>query len=287
MRAVFGLVLVLGMGLAGFAVYMVKGYMTDQEAALRAERARAQQIVETVDVYAVNRAMAYGEPITPEDVKLIKYAVEFLPEGVFKTEEELFPEGTDLPRRILRQIEPNEPLLLTKVTAPGEDAGINQRLARGMRAFTINVDASSGVSGFLRPGDKVDVYWTGSVNSFDGGNREITRLIQSGVELIAVDQSADANRTGAEIARTVTVQVSPQDVAGLAQAQSTGSLSLSLVGVGDESVATAIEVDQMSLLGIEEAAPLAPVAVEAAPQACTIRTRRGAELVDVVIPCTN
>ena len=31
MRSAFGLVLVLGLGLAGFAVYMVKGYIDEQE----------------------------------------------------------------------------------------------------------------------------------------------------------------------------------------------------------------------------------------------------------------
>ena len=52
------------------------------------------------------------------------------------------------------------------------------------------------------------------------------------------------------IARTVTVAISPQQVAGLAQAQSTGRLSLSLMAANDETVAEAIEVDQRALLGI-------------------------------------
>jgi len=40
MRAVFGLVLLVGMGLAGFAIYMVKGHFDTQEARLSRERAR-------------------------------------------------------------------------------------------------------------------------------------------------------------------------------------------------------------------------------------------------------
>ncbi len=287
MRAVFGLVLVLGMGLAGFAVYMVKGYMSDQEAALAQERARAQTVVETVDVYAAKRSIGYGEPLTQDDVMVIKYAKASLPDGVYQTEEELFPDGTDVSRVVLRPMEPNEPVMAIKVTEPGRDAGITSRLERGMRAFTINVDVSSGVSGFLRPGDRVDVYWTGSVAAGTNGTRGITRLIGSAIELIAVDQSADANRTGTEIARTVTVQVSPQDVAGLAQAQSTGKLSLSLVGHGDDTIASVIEVDQKSLLGIEDVVIEEPVAAAPPPQACTIRTRRGAEVVEIPIPCTN
>lgn len=286
MRAVFGLVLIVGMGLAGFAVYMVRNYMNDQEAALQAERARSQDVVATVDIYGAKRAIAYGEPVTPDDVVAIKYATRYLPEGVFKSAEELFPEGKDVPRVALRPMEPLEPLMAIKLTEPGKSAGITSRLERGMRAFTINVDVSSGVSGFLRPGDRVDIYWTGTISDAQG-RRGITRLIGSGIELIAVDQSADANRVNAAIARTVTVQVSPQEVAGLAQAQSTGKLSLSLVGNNDDTVTSSIEVDQSSLLGIQEVVEEAAPAPQAAPRVCTIRTRRGAEAVEIPIPCSD
>ena len=70
--------------------------------------------------------------------------------------------------------------------------------------------------------------------------------------MIAIDQSADADSTRATVAKTVTVAVSPRQVAALAQAQSTGRLSLSLVGVGDAGLAEAVEIDQKELLGIEE-----------------------------------
>ena len=286
MRAVFGLVLIVGLGLAGFAVYMVQGYFQEQNAALRAQREAIAQAVPTVDVFAVNRIVTYGEAITPDDVAVIRYAEPFLPEGVFRTEEELFPRGLDMPRVALRQMEANEPVIEAKVTAPGEDAGITSRLSPGMRAFAISVDVSSGVSGFLRPGDRVDVYWTGQVRNQSDGSQDVTQLILTGLKLVAVDQTSDAARSGASIARTVTVEATPQQVANLAQSQATGDLSLSLVGYQDEVVAEAIEVDQRSLLGLaapEEVVEVAPVVEEV----CSIRTRRGAEVVNIQIPCTN
>ena len=288
MRAIFGLVLVVGMGLAGFAVYMVNGHLSQQQALVAQTRAQAAAIVPTVDVYAVNRAVAYGEELTIEDVVVIKATEAYLPEGAFMTQEELFPEGPDVPRVALRPMEINEPILAVKVTQAGRGAGITSLLKPGMRAFTIEVDVASGVSGFLRPGDRVDVYWTGSVQSYEGlrSGGEITRLIESSVELIAVDQSADASSTSSDIARTVTVQVSPQDVADLAQAQSTGKLSLSLVGSGDETIAAAIEVDQASLLGIV-APVVAEITPEVEPEICTTRERRGAQVIETPIPCTD
>jgi pilus assembly protein CpaB len=149
-----------------------------------------------------------------------------------------------------------------------------------MRAFAIRVDVTSGVSGFLRPGDRVDVYWTGSP---PGGGGEFTKLIDTNVRLIAVDQSADEDISDAAIARTVTVEATPQQVASLAQAQQSGRLWLSLVGVDDATVASAVQVDQRELLGID--APQAVVVEE--QQVCSIRTRRGGEIVEVPIECTN
>jgi len=285
MRALFGLVLLVGMGLAGFAVYMVQGFVSDQEMALANERAKAAEIVPTSKIYAPNRTMVYGEPVTEADIELIDYAVAYMPEGAFATLEDLFPDGVDTPRVVLRQMDKNEPLLASKVTAPGKTAGITALLGRGMRAFTIKVDVASGVSGFLRPSDHVDVYWSGSING--GNGQSFTQLIKSNVEIIAIDQSANGEINGAAIARTVTVQVSPQDVAILAQAQSTGALSLSLVGEGDDTVPVEILVDQRALLGL--AADPAPEQVVEAPQqqVCTIMTNKGGERLAVPIPCTN
>ena len=288
MRAVFGLVLLVGLSLAGFAVYMVKGYFDQQQLALAMERQAAAQIVPTIQLYALKQPVAYGDRITPDMVTLIPYVATFLPEGVFRTEEELFPEGPEVLRTALRPMETNEPLIAVKVTQPGEDAGITTRLGPGMRAFAINVDVSSGVSGFLRPGDRVDVYWTGRVDQAMGGQGgEVTKLIETSVPIIAMDQSADGSISTAVVARTITVEATPQQVASLTQAQSTGSLTLSLVGSSDEVTAQAIEVNQQTLLGL--AAPEAPViqAAPAAPRVCTIKTRRGADVVEIPIPCTN
>ncbi len=277
MRSLFGLVLLAGVGLAGTATYMVRGHFATQAAQLAQVQS---EYVPTVYVFAVNRQVVYGEQLRPEDFVAVRYVEEALPEGAFRTQEELFPEGPDQLRTVLRQMEPNEPVLAVKVTEPGEDAGLTSRLADGMRAFAISVDVASGVSGFLRPGDRVDVYWSGAV----GDRGEVTQLIESGLRLVAIDQTADDNLSGAAIARTVTVEVTPQQVAALAQAQSTGSLSLSLVGQGDATVAEAIEVDQRTLLGIVDA-PVEVVEAAPAPPVCSRRERRATEVLEIPTPC--
>jgi pilus assembly protein CpaB len=115
-------------------------------------------------------------------------------------------------------------------------------------------------------------------------NGEVTKLIETGVKLIAIDQTSETDNAQTTIARTVTVAASPQQVASLAQAQSTGRLSLSLMGRNDDTVAEVIEVDQRALLGITATKE---VEKPRSIQVCTIRTRRGGEVVDMPIPCTN
>lgn len=274
MRIAFVAVLLAGLVLAGFAVFLAKDYVSN----LQASQATA---VPMTKVIAVKGDVAYGQPLAKDDLKFIELPSAVIPAGVFTDVDSMFPKGFEVPRTVLRAMAANEPVLASKVTGPGEDAGVATRLSTGMRAFAIRVDVASGVSGFLRPNDRVDIFWSGAL---PGRNGEVTRLIDTNVRIVAVDQSANAERTKAVVARTITVEATPRQVASFAQAQSSGRLSLALVGALDESVSEMVEIDQRELLGIEDA----PV-VAAAPsrETCTIRTRRGSEVVEMPIPCTN
>ena len=282
MRLVFALVLVVGVGLAGFAVYMAQGFIDGMRAEVERLKAERAQLPDMARVAVVTEPITYGDRLDREQVKLIAWQADSVPEGAFSDLEALFPDEEE-PRFVVRRFEAFEPVLTQKITEPGQDAGLTSRLARGMRAFAIRVDVLTGVSGFLRPGDRVDVYWTGQGDSDSALGREVTKLIETNVKIIAVDQIADTDRTAPVVARTVTVEATPQEVASLAQAQSTGRLSLSLVGAEDDSIADVVQVDQDELLGIVEAAP----EVVEEEEVCTTKIRRGAEVIEQEIPCTN
>jgi pilus assembly protein CpaB len=281
---VFGLVLIVGLALAGAAVWMVQGYVSQAQQDVVRERAARVALGELVEVFVTNKDLEYGAPLTKKDVQKVLFPKKALPENTFSDEAVLFPGEYQKPRFISRQVNKTELLLSTRVTAPGEDVGLTARLSKGKRAFAIRVDVASGVSGFVQTGDFVDVYWTGSSSET---REEITQLIETTIKVVAVDQVANNDRSAtAIIARTVTVEATPQQVARLAQAQSTGKLALSLVGTGDETIVTAVEVDQAALLGITQRVEVVEERVEA-PRVCSIKTRRGSEVVEIPIPCTN
>jgi pilus assembly protein CpaB len=283
MRAVFVLVLVLGMALAGAAVYMIQDYIAQTDALLQKEREFNAKAGKLVEVYVFNKKLDYGDALTPEDVDLIYWPEKALPESIFRDPALLFPEKADGPRYIMRATEAFEPVLASRVTEPGELAGLTAKLAPGMRAFQIRVGVASGVAGFVQPDDFIDVYWTGSINGV-----EQTRLIESAVQIIAVDDAFNEGQSTGGNAGTITVGVTPEKVARLTQAQATGRLTMSLVGTDQSEVSENIEVDTNTLLGIvvEEEAVVAPV-VEV--EKCYAKQRKGGELVDtdVEIPCTN
>lgn len=277
MRGVFGLVLLVGMALAGFAVYMVNQQIEKQNA----ELARAQQqrdgAVKTVDVYSPNREFTYGEVLTADDVTLIKYAADFLPEGILRDEETLFPpEQPAKSRVVILPILPNEPLTESKLAPPGASRGLTALVAPGMRAFPIQGRVTGGF-GTLRPNDRIDLYWTGRLSN----GREVTNLLKSSLQIIAVP-----DETGRQSGiNNVIVQVTPQEVAILTQAQSSGSLTISLVGSGDSiPVATDITVDTQAVTG-EVIQEVIVEEVEEAPEVCYRYERRGTERVQVETPC--
>lgn len=279
MRLVFGLVLLIGVGLAGGAVYLAKNFIGQQQAQLAEAELAKRAIVPTKNVFVVNKQMRYGQRLTKEDVKLVRWPEAAVPDGAFTDPALLFPNNGEQLRSVLRTLEPDEAVLMVKVTAPGEDAGVSSRLSAGMRAFTIRSDASTGVAGFLRPGDSVDIYWTGTVNR----GENVTKLIDANVLIIAINQSADEDRNNVVVAKTVTVEANSRQVALLAQAQATGRLSLSLVGADEQVVSENVEVNQSELLGIVERT------VVEAPKVrrCFVTRRAGEERTSVEIPCTN
>lgn len=285
MRMVFALVLMVGVALAGAAVYMAQGYISQTQNALAQERAARAKAGPLVEVFVVNKDRNYGEPLTKADVQKIYWPENALPKDIARDEAVLFPEGESEPRYVARALSKFEPVLMSKVTEPGEPAGLTGQLKSGERAFAIKVDVSSGVSGFLQPGDSVDIYWTGSAPNQD---TEVTQLIEGSVRIIAVDQqaSSDGSIGGATIARTVTVAAAPGQVARLAQAQATGRMALSLVG-SDTEIASAVEVNGKSLLGIIDAPAPEPTPVPVEDRVCTITTRKGADVQVTEIPCTN
>jgi pilus assembly protein CpaB len=142
MRAVFALVLLVGMGLAGMAVYMIQGYMADLEGALQQERAFNAKAGKLVEVYVFAKPKKYGEALAEEDVQIIYWPEQALPESIFREKAALFPENADGPRYIMRW---------RRASAPSPSASAS---TRGSRTSSSRMTISTSCGPAASPGSK-------------------------------------------------------------------------------------------------------------------------------------
>lgn len=231
-------------------------------------KSNVKTVVETVDtpgdapaiefstIVAAAEPMRYGTLIDPGMLKELPWPKDDLPAGAFPTVDDLLSGGE---RVALTAIDANEPILVSKVTDPGDRATLSRRIEDGMRAVTVRVDDISGVAGFVVPGDRVDVALTRTfkINKENGGQGDgevaplevspagdrtytgdseafvATTVVLDNVKVLSIDQIADERQSEPVVVRAVTLEVDALGAKALTAAQSAGTLSLQLRGAGD------------------------------------------------------
>ena len=118
-----------------------------------------------------------------------------------------------------------EEVLKARLIKGFEDYGIVIKIPEGYRAMSIPVDKAIGVSGFVRPGDLVDVV-AGFAETVMGKN--MAKVILDKVLVLAIDQELSEEERKPEEAKTVTVAVTPQQAEELAVALDHGVVRLAL-----------------------------------------------------------
>lgn len=186
----------------------------------------AQRSAASAHVVVAARSIDLGQALTPNMLRLQAWPADALPQGAFTEISQL----TGGERRVaLRAIEPNEPILASRVSGEGGRATLSATIAEGRRAVAIRVNDVVGVAGFVLPGDFVDVLVTRDEGDGYRGDRAMrTDLLISNVRVLAVDQIANESRNDPQVARAVTIEVTPEDGQKVALASEIGTLSLAL-----------------------------------------------------------
>jgi pilus assembly protein CpaB len=108
-------------------------------------------------------------------------------------------------------------------------------LTPGMRAISIGVSTESGAGGFILPNDRVDVLVTTLIS--DTPRRYKARTLLNDVRVLAVDQTyAQDKDQKVVLAKTATLELTPPQAEVVERAQATGTLSLSLRALGDNTI---------------------------------------------------
>jgi pilus assembly protein CpaB len=138
------------------------------------------------------------------------------------------------------EITAGQPLTQGAIVRPGERGFLAAALGPGMRAVTVSVSATSGVAGFVFPGDRVDLVLTQEVEGGgDGAPLRVSETFIRNIRVLAVDQRLNArDEQGNQVAQTVstvTFEATPRIAEKIAVSQTIGQLSLSLRSLADNN----------------------------------------------------
>ena len=108
---------------------------------------------------------------------------------------------------VRRSLAPGEPITEGRIALPGERGFLAAMLTPGMRAISVPVNATSGISGLVFPGDRVDLILT---HTFSQGTesepmpRRASETVLRNIRVLAVDQRTDDQDGQPIVAKTAT-----------------------------------------------------------------------------------
>ncbi len=188
--------------------------------------AETQGPEDTVMAIVAARELYPGIPITEDDLIAIELPPRFLPAGVFLTPEHVV--GQRPRERILA----NELVRASRLSDPHNGVGLNGVIPRQMRAISVELSDGPALSGFLDPGNSVDVLVTLDPTSDGRGGKDVqTHMLMQSVFVLGVDGLAEAANWDAiepDKRPSVTLLVTAEQAEQVAHAESTGDLRLTL-----------------------------------------------------------
>lgn len=210
------------------AVFVAQSWLNGQ-AEKRMKSLEAQnkaKPVATSTIVVASKPLRFGSDLSSQNLREIAWPQEAMPSGAFAKLSDLL---TGDKRVVLTAIEPNEPVLASKVTGAGQRATLSAVLRDGLKAVTIRVNDVDGVAGFVLPGDRVDVSLTRQIDK----TAATADVVLQNARVLAVDQTADERADKPTLVKAVTLEVDTVGAQKLSLAASVGSLSLILRKSGE------------------------------------------------------
>jgi pilus assembly protein CpaB len=223
--------------IAGVTAVMAKNMFSGASA----PQAQAGPVVPAgPEVLVATRTLAVGTIVDAESFRYQPW-----PQGLIQPAYYTRGEGGVEPQSLIGTVVRNEitagqPVTQGAIVRPGERGFLAAALGPGMRAVTVAVSATSGVAGFVFPGDRVDLVLTQEVaGGGDGAPLRASETIIRNIRVLAVDQRLNSrDESGNQVAQsaaTVTFEATPKIAEKIAVAQTIGQLSLSLRSLADNN----------------------------------------------------
>ena len=208
-----------------------------------AEQAQAAAATQAVPVgpkvLVARRALPVGTIIDAESLTYQPWPTEMM-QSAYYTEGQPDSDMSKLLGTVVRYpITAGQPMTRGALVGPQDRGFLAAALGPGMRAVTVPVNASSGVAGFVFPGDRVDIVLTQEVTGGEGPPLKVSETVVRNVRVLATDQRIDSKgedgKTEVRTFSNVTLEATPRIAEKIAVAQSVGQLSLSLRSIADNT----------------------------------------------------
>lgn len=221
------LILMLALVVAGVTAIYARSWISSQQrpvtiiqAAAPAEEDASEVLVAEIDIPA-------GRFIKPQEVRWQRWPTDDIPENYIVKNGQ--SKDAVIGAVVRRGLFAGQPITNASVVKPGDRGFLAAVLSPGKRAVSVPINATSGNSGLIFPGDRVDLILT---QTLDGDiTRRVSETVLPNIRIIAMGVSTgDDPKKGKhhEKARTATLEVTPRQAESVALVTELGKLSLSL-----------------------------------------------------------
>jgi pilus assembly protein CpaB len=173
-------------------------------------------------VVVASRNLDIGTLLKDTDVKTVDWNGPE-PKGALGASSEVIGRG------VVATIYEGEPILETRLAAKGAGGGLAATIPPGMRAVSIRVNDVGGVSGFVRPGARVDVLIAGTPPGGSSGLGTVTKTLLQNMEVLSAGQDMQKDSEGKPVSvPVVNLLVTPEQAETLSLASSEMHIQLVL-----------------------------------------------------------
>jgi pilus assembly protein CpaB len=215
LAVVLGVAVLFGL-IASLATFR---FLREKERAVTtgADAPMAQLVVARQDLSA-------GSTINRLNLETIPWPREHVPLKSFQDMDQVV--GRQVTGKIFR----GEPIVESRLVAQGEAGSLQFRIPDGYLAMSMKVSPEIGVSGFIEPGNRVDVITTIRVQR----GEPVTKVVLQNILVLAVGHEIEEKDNKPDEAPTVTMAVTPEQAEKLAAAKSEGTVVLALRNLRDQ-----------------------------------------------------
>jgi pilus assembly protein CpaB len=244
---------------------------------LVSHRITSAPIARTTRVVAAAADIKLGSIIRDNDVTTIEIAGT-LPQGVILNPKDAIGRG------VLSDIYAGEPILNSRLAAPGSGGGLAATIPEGFRAAAIKVDQVVGVAGFVIPGMRVDVLISGIPPGATNNSNEgtVTKTLLQNIEVLSAgtDIQRDAEGKPQQV-QVVNLLVNPEQAELLSLAGNEAKIQLVLRNPLDTDIAKPPATSMSQLFSDTNAPPpqrtAVRKAVKPAPNVYTVQVINGSK----------